>query len=376
MSRNDITIALSSTAGDPRLERTWSGTTCNLVRSLEELGAAVLAIDASLSRPVRAFCRLAQRLMGLTGHTDRGPVARLIAARRTERRCLQAGVKSILHTGTFDLPGTAQADGLERYLYCDSTWDLCSHYATDISRFSGRSVRVCDNLERKAIGQARRLFPISHYVKNSLTAHYSVNPEAITVVGTGRGRIAPFCGPKDYTRGPILFVAKERFEEKGGVLLVEGFRLASKRNPSLKLVFAGRAVEDTTASNLPNVTIAGHVPWAELQRLFETAALFAMPAYNEPWGLVYLEALACKTPLLGLARNSLPELTQNGRFGFLVDKPDPQSVADAILRAAADPEKLEQMGVDGQQFCLSSFSWTQTAGAILQRIKAAQMARQ
>ncbi|HEX3720181.1 MAG TPA: glycosyltransferase family 4 protein [Verrucomicrobiae bacterium] len=308
--------------------------------------------------------------MGYTGNTDRGPVARLLAARRTEKACIRAGVNTVLHTGTFDLPGTAGGKGLERYLLCDSTWDLAARYSTEISHYSSKSLRVSDRLEIKALKGGLHVFPIAHYVKDNLISHYGVNPGLITVVGTGRGKIAPFHGKKDYASGPILFAAKDRFKEKGGRLLLEGFQIANKKNSSIKLVLAGKAVEDMALPGMPNVTVAGHVAWEELQRLFETAALFAMPAYNEPWGLVYLEALACRTPILGLARNSLPEITQNGRFGFLVEKPDPKFVAEALLRACVDPKGLEQMGSEGQEQCLAAYSWRRTAGLILERMKA------
>ena len=299
-------------------------------------------------------------------------MARRIAARRVESRCVQAGVRTVLHTGSLDLPGTAQGRGLEHYIYCDYTWDLWTRYAAGICNFSPRSIQIAERLERLAFTNAKGLFPISHYVKDNLAAHYGVNSETITVVGTGRGKIAPFYGAKDYAAGPILFVAKDRFEEKGGTLLLDGFRLASKTNPSLKLVLAGKGVEGMTAQTLglPNVVVAGHVSWGELERLFGNAALFAMPAYCEPWGMVYLEALACRTPLLGLARNSIPELTGNGKFGVLIDKPEPSLVAEAILRATADPKKLEQMGAEGQEYCLKTFSWPQTATAILSVITA------
>lgn len=374
MTRNDLTIALSSAAGDPRLERTWSGTPYNLMKSLEELGEAVLPIDASLSRPVKAFCRLTQRMMGFIGHSDRGPVARRIAARRTERACLQAGIGAVLHTGSLDLPGTKSGNGLNRYLFCDSTWDLSTRYSMQMSRFSAGSSRVCDKLELKAFQQAKGLFPIAHYVRDNLITHYRVNPDKTTVVGTGRGKIAPFQGAKEYANWTVLFVAKERFEEKGGRLLLEGFRIAKKKKPPLKLVLAGKAVEGTEAGGAENITVAGRVPWEELQRLFETASLFAMPAYNEPWGLVYLEALACRTPLLGLARNSLPELTQAGRFGFLVKEPNPNAIGQAILEAFADPEKLKEMGCEGQKYCLETFSWPRTASMIRDRMLAGQAA--
>jgi glycosyltransferase involved in cell wall biosynthesis len=364
----DLKIALSSAAGDPRLEKTWSGTPRNVLLALEELGVAVVPVDASLSKATRAFCRVAQRLTGYTGHMDRGPLARRLAAWRTEKACFQAGVNAVLHTGAFDLPGAGRANGLVRYLLCDSTWDLSSRYSTLIGHYSLKSERVSERLELQAYRAVRQFFPIAHYVKDNLILHYHANPDTVTVVGTGRGKIAPFYGTKNYASGPILFVAKERFEDKGGALLLEGFRIASQRNPSLKLVLAGKTVAGVTIEGAQNVTVAGHVSWEELQRLFETAALFAMPAYNEPWGLVYLEAMACKTPILGLDRNSLPELTQNGRTGFLVERPEPQMVADAILKATVDSERLEQMGAQAQEYCLNTFSWMQTARIILERI--------
>jgi glycosyltransferase involved in cell wall biosynthesis len=368
MTRSNSKIALSSADGNPRLEKTWSGTPYNLIESLEELGVVIVPIDASLNRSGRAFCRLAQRFMGFKGYSDRGPVARFIAARRTEKQCLRAGVKRVLHTGTLDLPGTARGNGLQRHVFCDYTWDLWAGYAKDIHRFSARSARISEKLEQRAFGQAACLFPISDYVRSNLVTHYRVNPDAMTVVGTGGGKIAPFHGSKDYAKGPILFVAKERFEEKGGTLLMEGFRLANRTNPSLKLVLAGKGATGINADSMPNVTVAGHVSWEDLQRLFESAALFAMPAYCEPWGLVYLEALACKTPLLGLARNSLPELTQNGRFGFLVEEPDPKHIAQGILEAFSDPKALERMGHEGQQHCLDKYSWAKTARLIRDRM--------
>jgi glycosyltransferase involved in cell wall biosynthesis len=113
------------------------------------------------------------------------------------------------------------------------------------------------------------------------------------------------------------------------------------------------------------VTVTGFIPQEELQNLFNTAALFAMPALNEPWGLVYLEALACKTPILGLNRNSLPEITRKGQYGLLVDEPTPDCIADAILQAFSHPEKLREMGAMGQTYCLKTFSWDQVAMKIV-----------
>ena len=90
-----------------------------------------------------------------------------------------------------------------------------------------------------------------------------------------------------------------------------------------------------------------------------------MPALHEPWGLVYLEALVCRTPILGLARNAFPELAGGGRFGYVVADETAEAVARAIVEACADPAELARRGTAGQAHTLSTFTWGQTARRIV-----------
>lgn len=222
-------------------------------------------------------------------------------------------------------------------------------------------LKLAEKLEQESYAQIKHFFPISKYVKDNLINHYHIDPKQITVVGTGRGNIEPFTGEKDYKNGHILFVGKGRFIDKGGLLILEGFKLAQKNNPSLKLIIVAQDEYKSLVSSVPNATVTGYISWQELQNLFNTAALFAMPALNEPWGLVYLEALACKAPILGLNRNSLPEITNNGQYGFLVEEPTPAKIADAVLQAYSNLDTLSSMGKAGQKYCLETFSWEQVA---------------
>src|SRR5216683_211775 len=41
--------------------------------------------------------------------------------------------------------------------------------------------------------------------------------------------------------------------------------------------------------------------------------------WNEPFGIVFAEALACGTPVISCPRGALPEIVRNGREGFLVE---------------------------------------------------------
>jgi glycosyltransferase involved in cell wall biosynthesis len=56
--------------------------------------------------------------------------------------------------------------------------------------------------------------------------------------------------------------------------------------------------------------------------LGRAAGLIVPIQWDEPFGLVFIEALACGTPVVSMARGALPEIVRNGIEGFLVRTPD------------------------------------------------------
>ena len=53
--------------------------------------------------------------------------------------------------------------------------------------------------------------------------------------------------------------------------------------------------------------------------------------WEEPFGLVVIEAMACGTPVVALRRGAVPELIVHGQTGIIVD--DPDEMADGIAQA-------------------------------------------
>jgi glycosyltransferase involved in cell wall biosynthesis len=105
------------------------------------------------------------------------------------------------------------------------------------------------------------------------------------------------------------------------------------------------------------------IPLPELQELFNRSSLFVLPALNEPWGMVYLEAMACRTPVLGLKRGSLPELTRDGKLGFLLDRPDATMLADAIRRVLFGLSNLKTAKRCAGFFCANSIGGRRLSGS-------------
>jgi glycosyltransferase involved in cell wall biosynthesis len=227
-----------------------------------------------------------------------------------------------------------------------------------------------NSAERRAYHQMDGIFTIGEYLIEDLVQHYHIAKEKIRSVGTGPGGISPYTGTKDYTIPTILFVAKARFEDKGGDLLLQAFKLAKKSIPKLRLIIVGQDLNHFEKND--GLEIYGHVPFDQLKEFFAQSSLFAMPALNEPWGLVYLEAMLSKMPILGLRRNAIPEFTLEGELGFMAEQPTPESVAQTLVEAFSDTDRLRIMGDKAQENVRNRYTWANTVDSMLAHMQLAQ----
>lgn len=205
---------------------------------------------------------------------------------------------------------------------------------------------------------------------DKLTTHYKIDASKVTPVGTGMGSMSPFCGPKSYDTQKILCIAKERHRDKGVHLLVAAFDKLRVTHPDATLTVIGGQTVAHELPVLPGLTLTARVSADVLANHFEQAAIYAMPASNEPWGLVYLEALAQRIPVLGLRRNALPEITRDGQYGFLIDDLSPDNIARQLAIAIESPNLLEQMGSAGKANTSEYYTWSKTAERMITKIEA------
>ena len=359
-----MTIAITSAFGDPLDPRTWSGAPANLAMALMRKGTTVEGIAPRMSLFEKAAIAAFDMVTGVgrpinTEHILRGRFSRSRLARRTEQAACQLGLRSVLHTGTFDL-SVDRNPSLKHYLYCDHTWDLTRRYHRDVPKYNAQAMDEFERAEREALMGLSHIFTFGQYVRDNLIEHYGVLPHRVTAVGSGMGQIEPYYGSKDYSKNHLLFVAKHLWEAKGGELLLEAFDIARHQISDLKLTIVGGPDRPLY---LYNVRVWDNMPWRALQSLYRDATLLVQPMYNDPWGQVYLEAMASRTVVMGLRRNGLPELTGNGVHGFMVDKPEPLALAKAIVAACANPKRLEKMADKAQGFA-AQYTWAKTAEQI------------
>ena len=362
-------VAITSVFGNPRELRTWSGAPANVASGLERLGVTVKELQPHLGKAAKLGIALRDMLAGRGRPVSTEQILRSITTRRALAAQVAAQARSVratnvLHTGTLDLLPD-RSDGLQHYLYCDHTWALARRHHIHATQYTERALDAFEQAERQSLDGVAHVFTFGAYVRDNLISHYGLAPDRVTAVGSGMGAIQPWHEAKNFAQPRLLFVAKHLFQAKGGVLLLEAFRIARKRRRDLALTIVGDPRSRGFVPDVAGIEFRDHLPWDELQRLYRDATLLVQPMLNDPWGQVYLEAMISRTPVMGLARNGLPELVDGGRHGFLVDRADPESLAEAILSALSDPHRLESMAERAQAYVLATHSWDRVAERIL-----------
>lgn len=114
-------------------------------------------------------------------------------------------------------------------------------------------------------------------------------------------------------------------------------KIAAKCREPGELEYFERFVEPYLG---PDVEYVGEVGHAEKCRLLAEAHALVVPIeWEEPFGLVMIEALACGTPVVALRRGSVPEVLRHGETGYVADDLGGM-VAGVELVSGLDPEVL------------------------------------
>ncbi|OGD86457.1 hypothetical protein A2Z23_00640 [Candidatus Curtissbacteria bacterium RBG_16_39_7] len=139
----------------------------------------------------------------------------------------------------------------------------------------------------------------------------------------------------------ILFIGIW-FERKGGLLLLEAFKILSKKFPNLRLTIIGPIPKNIEISGLP-IFQKDFVPRAELLNTFFPNAdiLVLVPSKAEGYGFVVEEAASFGIPAVVSKVYALPEIVDDGKTGFVVS---PGSVEDLVeeLEMLIKNQKLRQ----------------------------------
>lgn len=154
---------------------------------------------------------------------------------------------------------------------------------------------------------------------------------------------------------------------KGHKWLLSTFINELSKNLEVQLLFVGSPVEnqeyyleeieeiilDNKLSNRVKI-----IPFTkDLSKIWSITDIAIMPSTEaESFGLVAVEAMLAKKPVIGSNHGGLTEIIVNNETGFLVEPNNETKLAEAISKLIENPELRKQFGENGYQRAINEFS--------------------
>ena len=299
----------------------------------------------------------------------------------------------VVHTHTWYV---SMAGFMAKKLY-DIPFVLTTHSLEPLRAWKaeqlGSGYAMSSWMERTAILDADAIIAVSQGTKADIQAAYpDVDPSRIHVIYNGIDlaeyqKTTETKALTDYGVDPavpyVLFVGRIT-RQKGVTHLVDAI---SYLPPDTQVVLcAGAPDTPEIASELREKVEAArtHHPrivWIEKMvtkpeaiQLYSNCRVFCCPSVYEPFGIINLEAMACRAPVVASATGGIKDVVVHGETGYLVPfdqdpvtsfPTDPEKfardLAERINEMLSDPQRCRQFGDAGRERVEEVFSWTAIA---------------
>lgn len=227
-----------------------------------------------------------------------------------------------------------------------------------------------------AVRSADAIFGISEYVTGTVVGMGRPAPDVHTVLncvdvaawdpdtdGSAIRRefgIAP--------EAPLIASVSRLFSWKGQRELLKAFAAARAELPALKLLVVGADEREAHTGSFTaelkalaqELGITEHVVFTgartDVAKIMAACDVFTLPSFEEPFGLVFLEAMAMRRPIAALDNGGTPEVVEHGKSGLLSAPYDIPAYTANILTLLRDPALRARMGEHGRRRVVEYFN--------------------
>ncbi len=233
------------------------------------------------------------------------------------------------------------------------------HIIDNVDPFLPLYRSTAKRFDREAARSAKLILVNSIFIREQVRRIYGIDP-IISYHGVDTSTFHPSSGRG---KGSYVLSVGAIQPHKGFDFLIDSLSSIDKRfRPALHLVgnMKNSSELDALYSRAKEKDVDLHVEVGidqnALVQKYRDAMLVAYAPYNEPFGLVPLEAMACGKSVVGVCEGGIKETVIDQYTGFLVDR-DPRKFAEAVQKLIGNPPLADQFGRNGRQHVLENWSW-------------------
>ena len=175
--------------------------------------------------------------------------------------------------------------------------------------------------------------------------------------------------------GPVIGFLGRQVPGKGVEHLIDSMRHIWTKYPTATLLIAGptspslKEKLNDHINRIPNIYKSQIIridAYSEAQKndLFHALDVFAMPSAVDTFGIVYLEAWACKKPVIACTNTPPATFIKDERDGLLVDYGNVRQLADAIIFLLDNPKQRHKFGKEGYKKVRAHYTWHAVASKV------------
>jgi glycogen(starch) synthase len=259
---------------------------------------------------------------------------------------------------------------------------LTTIHATEQGRSRGRlstdQQRAIHSAEWWLTYESWRVICCSQFMAHEVSTYFQTPADKIDVVPNGiradrfkrweEADLRRFRTMYALPEERIVFYVGRIVHEKGVRLLVEAAPLVLAEHPEAKFIIAGtgsmldalrhRAWEVGVGDK---VLLTGFIPDDDRDRLYKVAACAVFPSLYEPFGIVALEAMAARVPVVVSQVGGLQEVVSHGETGITVYSDNVESLAWGINHTLAHPDWAAQRARNAYEVVEREYNWQHIA---------------
>ena len=255
---------------------------------------------------------------------------------------------------------------------------IATIHATEFGRNNGlhnQTQRFISSIEWWLAYEAWHVIVCSRYMENELKYVFQVPQDKLTVIRNGvePGNFVPANDQisRDWFSAPdekIVFWVGRLVREKGVQVLLAAAPKILTYHPQTKFIIAGKGPYEQELRRLADqlgladrVYFTGYVDDDTRNALYSWASVAVVPSLYEPFGLVALEAMAAKTPVVVADTGGLGEIVRDGYDGLKCPPDNANALADRVLKILLDPDFAERLKERAYRKILEECNWDDVA---------------
>jgi glycosyltransferase involved in cell wall biosynthesis len=249
-------------------------------------------------------------------------------------------------------------------------------HATDFDRSGGEVNPRVYAIEREGMEMADKIIAVSNLTRKIIIEKYGISPNKITTVYNAVEPVfdkKPFLPEKRLNEKIVTFLGRITIQ-KGPEYFIEAASLVLKKMKNVQFVMAGsgdmmNAMITRTAELgiSDNFYFTGFLKGDDVQEMFKLTDVFVMPSVSEPFGIVPLEAMQSKVPVIISNQSGVSEILEHA---IKIDFWDTYAMADAIYGLLNYPS-LSKLFKEEGKVEVDNLKWINSAKNVLKVYKAA-----